>query len=242
MNALYIIAVTGGIACGKTVVSYEIRKYGAEVVSADQLVYKMSEPGQPIFNAYVEHFGEGILNEDGKLDRRSIACIVFNDPLEKQWVDQTTHPLILNRIRQQLVEIQKRGAPIAVLDVPLLFEAGWEYMADEVWVVWLAKSKQFRRLMYRNRISYLEAFARINAQMDIELKRERADVAINNSKKKYELKKKVMRLMLEKFPHLSRQGPSIEEEEAEYLAARESKKTAVAKPIEEAKIVEGDQQ
>ena len=225
MNALYIIAVTGGIACGKTVVSYEIRKYGAEVVSADHLVYNLSEPGQPIYDAYVNHFGKDILREDGTLDRRAIACIVFNDPREKFWIDQTTHPMILNRIRQQLVDIQSSGAPIAVLDVPLLFEAGWEYLADEVWVVWLSKSKQFRRLMYRNRISYLEAFARINAQMDLDEKRARADVAINNSKKKYELKKKVMRLMREKFPHLSRQGPSIEEEEAEYLAAREAKKT-----------------
>ncbi len=240
MKALYIIAVTGGIACGKTVVSYEIRKYGAEVVSADHLVYNMSNPGQPIYNAYVEHFGEGILQADGRLDRRSIACLVFNDPLEKQWVDQTTHPMILSRIRQQLVEVQERGAPIAVLDVPLLFEAGWEYLADEVWVVWLQRSRQFRRLMYRNRISYLEAFARINAQMDVREKRSRADVAINNSKNKYELKKKVQRLMLAKFPHLTRQGPSIEEEEAEYLAAREAKKLE-AKNVKDAETVEGDQ-
>ncbi len=225
---MYILAVTGGIACGKTVVSYEIRKFGAEVVSADHFVYDLSEPGQPIYNAYVEHFGKEILSEDGKLDRRSIACIVFNDPNEKRWVDRTTHPMILNCIRQELVDIQSRGVPIAVLDVPLLFEAGWEYLADEIWVVWVNRKRQFRRLMYRNQISYLEAFARINAQMPLDEKRARADTVINNAKTRYDLKKKVQRLMLAKFPYLKRQGPSIEEEEAEYLAMHAERKAVLA--------------
>ena len=232
---MYIIGVTGGIACGKTVVSYEIKKYGAEVISADNLVHEMSEPGRPIYNAYIEHFGEDILNFEGKLDRRMIACIVFNDPSEKEWIDRTTHPMILNAIRDRLVENQSKGVPITVLDVPLLFEAGWDYMADEVWVVWLNRKRQFRRLMYRNRISYLEAAARINAQMSLLEKRALADVTINNAKNKYELKKKVQRLMNARFPNLTRKG-TIEEEEINYLDALRLKK------LESKAKSEGDRQ
>ena len=222
---MYILAVTGGIACGKTVVSHEIGQYGAAIISADQIAYSLSEPGRPIYEAYVEHFGEHILDEGGKLDRRSIACIVFNDSAEKDWVDRTTHPLILNCIRDRLVENQERGVPITVLDIPLLFEVGWEYMADEIWVVWLNSKRQFRRLMYRNRISYLEAFARINAQMDLGEKKKLADATLNNAKTKYELKKKVERLMKVKFPHLKRPIP-IEEEYADYLTSVAEKKAA----------------
>ena len=208
---MYIIAVTGGIACGKTVVSREIQKFGAEIISADAIAHELSEPGQPIYDAYVRHFGSSILDEQERLDRRMIAGIVFNDLEERKWIDQTTHPLLLNRVRDKLVEVQSRGVPIAVLDIPLLFEAGWQHLADEVWVVWLSKARQFRRLMYRNRLSPFEAAARINSQMDVNRKRALADFVINNSRPRPELKAYIQRLMNRRFPHLTR-NPNLKEE------------------------------
>ena len=214
---MYIIAVTGGIACGKTVVSREISKFGAEIISADAIAYELSEPGQPIYNAYLRHFGRCILDDDEQLNRRAIGGIVFNDMKERKWIDRTTHPLLLNRVRDKLVETQEKGFPIAVLDVPLLFEAGWQYLADEVWVVWLSKMRQFRRLMYRNKLNPFEASARINSQMDVNKKRALADLVINNSRPRAELKAYIEKLMNYKFPHLTR-NPSLEDE-LEMIAA-----------------------
>lgn len=211
---MYIIAVTGGIACGKTVVSREIQKFGAVIISADRIAHALSRPGRAIYNAYVEHFGRGILDAEEKLDRRAIAGIVFNDPEQRKWINQTTHPLLLNRVRDKLVKFQERGVPIAVLDVPLLFEAGWEYLADEVWVVCLNRGKQFRRLMFRNQLTPSEAEARINSQMSIKDKRERADRVINNNRTRATLKRRVQEVMNRQFPHLTRTPPLEEELEA----------------------------
>lgn len=219
---MYIIAVTGGIACGKTVVSREISKFGAKIISADAIAHELSEPGQPIYNAYVRHFGTSILDSDDQLNRKKIGGIVFNDMKERKWIDYATHPLLLNSVRENLVYAQECGYPIAVLDVPLLFEAGWDYLADEIWVVWLSKARQFRRLMYRNKLNMFEASARINAQMDVRKKRALADVIINNNRPRPELKAYVEKLMNRKFPHLTRE-PSLEEELAiiaEYNAQR----------------------
>ena len=216
---MYIIAVTGGIACGKTVVSSEIKKFGAELISADAIAHELSAPGQPIYNAYVKHFGTDILDSDRNLDRRAIAGIVFNNIEERRWIDETTHPILLNRVRERLVECQAQGFPIAVLDVPLLFEAGWEYLADEVWVVCLTKARQLRRLMFRNNLSRKEASARINAQMDLWEKRRRADFVILNNKTRSRLKGFIQHVMNRKFPHLTR-NPSLLDEFRELALLR----------------------
>ena len=220
---MYIIAITGGIACGKSVVSREIRKFGAEIISADAIAHELSEPGQPIYDAYVEHFGREILDPYGRLDRRAIGRIVFNDLEQRKWINQTTHPMLLNRVREKLVEFQERGLPIAVLDVPLLFEAGWDYLADEIWVVWLNKKKQLSRLMYRNRLSLLEATARINAQMNVYKKRARADVVISNNRTRPQLKALIQRIMRRKFPHLKRH-PTLKDELAHLARVRAQRK------------------
>lgn len=210
MNALYIIAVTGGIACGKSVVSREIAKFGAKIISADQIAHELSRPGEPIFNAYVEHFGREILFNNGWLNRQEIGRIVFKDQNERRWIDETTHPLLLNRARDLLEEYQAEGLPLAVLDVPLLFEAGWDVLADEIWVVWLYPRKQLQRLMYRNRLSYLEAVRRINSQMNVYEKRKRADIVINNNASRPMLLNRVQKLIRKKFPHLTYTPAKVE--------------------------------
>lgn len=218
---MFILGVTGGIACGKSSVSRDIAKYGARVIGADQLAHDLSEPGQAIYNAYVERYGEMILFDNGNLDRRAVADIIFEDKAERRWADETIHPIILNQVRDQLELYQSRGVRLTVLDVPLLFEAGWDAMVDEVWVVWLNPHRQLTRLMYRNRLNETDALARINAQMDIFDKRELADEVINNAASRYVVHRRVEAIMKRKFPHFRRR-PSIEEEEAARRAARQA--------------------
>ena len=218
---MFILGVTGGIACGKSSVSRDIAKYGAKIISADQLAHALSEPGKDIYNAYVKRYGDMILFDNGRLDRRAIADIIFEEKEERRWAEETIHPIILNHVRDRLVKYQSKGVRLTVLDVPLLFEAGWDELTDEVWVVWLNPIRQLNRLMYRNKLNEFDARARINAQMNPFDKRSRAAEVISNNGTRYAVHRRIQTLMKKKFPYMIRR-PSIEEEEAQRRAARKA--------------------
>ena len=177
-----IIGLTGGIACGKSTVSTELRALGAAIIDADALAHELSQPGQPIFNAYVERFGREIVTAGGTLDRAAIAARVFADPAVRAEVDAIAHPLIRTAAEERLRAARAQNKMAAVLDVPLLFEAGWDALADEVWVVALPAEEQLARLLARDKsMSEGEARARISAQMSLAEKCARADIVIDNS-------------------------------------------------------------
>ena len=194
-----IIGLTGGIACGKSTVSKALRVLGAYVVDADGAAHALSRPGQPIFNAYVKRFGTGIVSSDGTLDRAAIGRLVFADPAVRIEVDAIAHPLIRAEAERQLAAARDAGAGAAVLDVPLLFEAGWDALADEMWVVVLPEAQQLARLRARDTgMSEAEARARIAAQMPLAEKCARADVVIDNSGTKEETERRVAELWKER--------------------------------------------
>ena len=178
---MHIIGLTGGIACGKSSVSDILAFYGATVIDIDQIAHKLSEPDEKIFNAYISHFGERILSEDGTLDRRSIADIIYNDPNERAWINETSHPILHTALIEEIEICFDYGVNFLVLEIPLLFEAGWEDLSDENWVVILKRQLQIKRLMRRDKLSRDEAILRIDAQMSQEDRIARADVVINNS-------------------------------------------------------------
>ena len=177
-----IIGLTGGIACGKSTVSSELCARGAAIIDADALTRELSQPNAPIFNAYVARFGRKIVRADGTLDRAAIAARVFADPAVRAEVDAIAHPLIRTAAEERLRAERAAGRRAAVLDVPLLFEAGWDAFADEVWVVALPQGAQLARLLSRDTaMSEAEARARIAAQMPLAEKCARADIVIDNS-------------------------------------------------------------
>lgn len=177
-----IIGLTGGIACGKSTVSKALRALGAAIIDADALAHELSQPNAPIFNAYVERFGREIVTAGGTLDRATIAARVFSDPAVRAEVDAVTHPLIRTAAEERLCAARAAEKRAAVLDVPLLFEAGWDTLADEVWVVALPAEEQIARLLARDKtMSEGEARARISAQMPLAEKCARADIVIDNS-------------------------------------------------------------
>ena len=177
-----IIGLTGGIACGKSTVSKALRALGAAIIDADALAHELSQPNAPIFNAYVERFGREIVTAGGMLDRAAIAARVFADPAVRAEVDAIAHPLVRTAAEERLRAARAAGKKAAVLDVPLLFEAGWDVLADEVWVVALPAEEQLARLLARDKtMSEGEARARISAQMSLAEKCARADIVIDNS-------------------------------------------------------------
>ena len=195
-----IIGLTGGIACGKSTVSTELRAHGAAIIDADALAHELSQPHRPIYNAYVERFGSEIVAADGTLDRAAIARRVFADPAVRAEVEAIAHPIIRRAAEERLRAARDENKRAAVLDVPLLFEAGWDALADETWVVALPREEQLARLLARDKaMDAGEARARIAAQMPLAEKCARADVVIDNSGTVEEIREYIGKLWKERI-------------------------------------------
>lgn len=181
MRTLYILGLTGGIACGKSAVAETLRRYcRATCLDIDKVTRWLLEPGGELFDIYVRHFGGYVVTAEGVLNRKLIGEIIFNHPDERAWINSVAHPILLNKARDFLVECSTLGAGLVVLEVPLLFEAGWEHLFDEIWAVYTTKPMQVWRLMQRDKLTMQQALTRINAQMSSKEIRKRADVKIKN--------------------------------------------------------------
>ncbi len=176
-----VIGLTGGIASGKSTVSRYLREKGAAILDADAIAHALAEPGGSLYLAYRQHFGAAVLQADGRLDRAAIGKIVFFQPEERAWIDRSAHPLIQAEIKRQLAEKKIQDVPLIVLDVPLLFESGWDKMTDENCLVDVSETVQLARLMQRDGYDEQAARARIAAQMPLAEKRRRADRLIDNN-------------------------------------------------------------
>ena len=178
---MYIIGLTGGISCGKSAVAETLRRYfGAVTLDIDKITRWLLQPGGELFDVYLRHFGERVLTAEGTLDRKLIGEIIFSRPDERAWINSVAHPVLLQRARDFLVDCSQAGARLVVLEVPLLFEAGWEILFDEIWAVYTRPDLQLNRLMTRDNLTEEQARARIKAQMPLRKICARADVKIFN--------------------------------------------------------------
>jgi dephospho-CoA kinase len=178
---VYIIGLTGGIASGKSTASRMLHELGACIIDADQIARYIVEPGQPAWHKLKETFGTEIILESGALNRKKLGEIVFGDTEARKTLNAITHERIKLEIDQALEKAEQDGYNIAVLDVPLLIEAGWQDMVDTVWVVYVEPRTQLARLMERDQLSEQEALSRISSQMDMDEKKKYADILIDNS-------------------------------------------------------------
>ena len=178
---MYIIGLTGGIACGKSAIAETLRRhFGAVTLDIDKVTHQLLQPGGALFELYMRHFGKQIVTAAGKLNRKLIGEIIFNNPAERDWINSVAHPILLQRARDFLVDCSQVGAGLVVLEVPLLFEAGWEPLFDEIWAAYTLPQYQLERLMRRDKLTEEQALARIKAQMPVEEICARADVSIRN--------------------------------------------------------------
>ena len=188
---MLIIGLTGGIACGKSAVSYELKKFGAKTLDIDTVTHELLEPAGALYETYVQHFGKYIVAVDGLLNKKIIGEIIFNHPDEREWINSVAHPILLNAARDFLEECAAEGVELAIVEVPLLFEAGWEFLFDEIWAVYVGRAKQMWRLIQRDNLSQQQAIARLNSQMPPEEICARADVVINNKRNTSYLRRQV---------------------------------------------------
>ena len=174
------IGLTGGIASGKSSVAALLKKRGCPVLDADLYAREALTPGTSASNAVVSRYGNRVIKDGtSEIDRAGLASIVFNDPNERSWLEQLVHPIVQRRFDEALRSLPE--APIVILMIPLLFEAGLEEWCSEIWVVCCTALQQRERLMARNNCTEAEAMQRIEAQWPIDEKMHRADHVINNS-------------------------------------------------------------
>ena len=167
------IALTGGIATGKSYVANKIREAGVPIVDADVLSREVVAAGTPGLAAVRKRFGPDSVRRDGTMDRVRIAQIVFKDKRARLDLEAIIHPAVQRAIDEFFATLPKR-TPFAVADIPLLFETGRENQFNAVVVVACPREMQLQRLMERNKLSKEDAERRLNAQLPIEKKIEKA--------------------------------------------------------------------
>lgn len=190
------LGLTGGIASGKSTVSAILVEQGALLIDADQVAREVVLPGSPALAAIVERFGTDILLPDGTLHRKRLGEIIFKDEQERKALEGITHPAIRKRMNDLALEYQQtQPDKLIIVDIPLLYESGMQSMFDGVIVVYVPRDVQIKRLMQRDDLSEDQAVQRLNAQMDIEDKRSRADYVIYNDGELEQTQQQVLELI-----------------------------------------------
>ena len=179
---MYTIGLTGGIGTGKTAVARILEELGAAILDADRVGHEVYLPGRPAYDAIVAEFGAEVVAEDGSIDRKKLGPIVFSAPENLARLNAITHPRMKEMMREKLADADRSGAKVAVLEAALLFDAGWDDLADEVWVTVVDAETAARRASERSDIPVEQVLERIQkAQMASEERIRRSDVVIDTS-------------------------------------------------------------
>ncbi len=177
------VALTGGIATGKSYCAARLAALGAPVIDADVLARDAVTPGTPGLAAVAARFGAGVLAPTGDLNRAALASIVFANPAARADLEAIVHPVVYRGIRQWFDDLESRGpgATVAVASIPLLYETRREDDFDQVVVAACTHQQQIDRLMARDALSLADARARLASQWPIEEKARLADYVIDTS-------------------------------------------------------------
>ena len=178
---MVVIGVTGGVGTGKSTIAAMFRQLGATVLDADAIAHRLMEPKRLAWRQIVAAFGEGILNEDGTINRRRLAAIVFRDEPRRRRLERILHPRVLKEIKQRLHRLRRSRIPAVVLDVPLLVEAGSHDLVDALVVVTAPPEVQRERLRAKHGWSDEEIDARMAAQWELSAKAALAEYVVDNT-------------------------------------------------------------
>ena len=178
---MLVVGLIGGIGSGKSEASALLASMGAEIIDADKVGHAIYEPGTTGFRAVVEAFGEDVVGEDGRIDRKRLGARVFSEAGQLERLNAIAHPLIREEIDRRLQTLRAQGdVPVAVVEAAILLEAGWRPLVDEVWTVTASAETVRRRLAESRGLSPEEVDARVAKQMPDEERRAAADVVIDN--------------------------------------------------------------
>ena len=192
--SMTLIALTGGIACGKSTVAEWLRQEGAAVIDADAISRDLTQRAGEALPMIRQTFGNEVFRPDGELDRASLAEKVFKDEEMLAKLNGILHPLVLRRMEEEIERFQRAGFSAVVLDVPLLYEAGLENRADWVVCVSAPEELQIQRLIARDGLVRKQAEARIRSQWPLQEKERRADDVIRTDRPPEEVRAHALRI------------------------------------------------
>jgi dephospho-CoA kinase len=207
------VALTGGIACGKSTVLKMFQQQDLDrifALSADSLVHRLYAPGTPVYQQVVAAFGEAILDPDKKIDRGKLADIAFSTAEKRKQLEAIVHPAVIQAEGEWMAQVAREHprAQIAVIEIPLLFETGSEKRFDKTIAVTCSSEQSVERFGQRHKnlaepAARAEVERRSKAQLAWEEKARRADYVIDNSKGLAELDAAVRRTCAEILKSIS---------------------------------------
>ena len=176
----FVLGITGGIATGKSSVVQHFIDLGFPVVDADIIARHLLDKNTPAYKEVVKVFGSEILQENGEINRQSLGALVFNYPDKLKQLDELMAPFLQKSILAAIKQASQ-NQNLVIVDVPLMYEKGYDEWMDQVAVVYCTPNQQLKRLMQRNQLTEKEAKQRIDSQLPIEMKKLLAEVVFDNS-------------------------------------------------------------
>ncbi len=194
------VGLTGGIGSGKSTAAELLSELGATVIDADRVGHEVYLPGTKGWDQVVAAFGEGVVGDQGSIDRKQLGAIVFADEGQLAKLNGIVHPLIRDAVRDKVAaaKIARPAVPV-VIEAAVLIEAKWYDLVDEVWVVVAEPQTVIERVTASRGLDESAVRARIDAQLSNQERTERADVVIDNNGSLDELRTQVERLSKERL-------------------------------------------
>lgn len=190
-----IIGLTGGIATGKSTVATMMAEEGLPVVDADVIAREVMEIDGAAYSQVVTTFGTEILHDDDSINRAMLGERIFSDERLRLKLNAIVHPIVRSELVAKAKAYQREGHEHVVMDIPLLYESELFYLVDKVLLVYVTPELQLERLMSRDQSGIEQARSRIQAQMPIDEKVDRADGVIHNHGTKQETRDKIIQLL-----------------------------------------------
>ncbi len=193
-----IIGLTGGIGTGKSTVSRFLVEMGAVVINTDEVAHEALQSDIELQQEIAADFGDQILTTEDMIDRKRLGEIVFTNPYALARLNRIMHPRLYETVQAQLENYRQQQAEVIILEVPLLIEAGWTSLVDEVWITVAPEATVLKRLQRQVGLSAKQALARIRSQMPTQERIKHADVVIDTDCRLDELKARAAQLWSEK--------------------------------------------
>ena len=177
-----VLGITGGIGSGKSkVLHYMEKEYGAVVCQLDDVARVLQKKGTDCYDRIIEQFGREITGENGELDRKKLAAIIYLDEEKRRILNEIVHPEVKKWVEQDIIEKEKRGVPLYVIEAALLPEAGYEDICHEMWYIYTEESVRRERLKKSRGYSDETISRMIRSQSPESVFRKACHIVIDNS-------------------------------------------------------------
>jgi dephospho-CoA kinase len=194
-----VIGLTGSICSGKSTIAQFLAQMGATLINADEIGHEAYQPHCETWQQVVEAFGKGVLTASDEIDRQKLSEIVFKDPEALKRLNAIMHPGMHRVAEKRIERLRREGTEVVVLEAPLLIEANWLDLVDEVWVARASEENSLKRCRERSGLSEAQARARMASQFSPDEKAKHASVLIDTNVSLAEVEAMVKNLWRERF-------------------------------------------